>query len=123
MMFLFAGINKMPGVGGFADHLVKLFEKTWLPSSLVSLFGYVLPFAELILGVLLVLGLFRGVALFGTGVLLILLTFGQVLLGQPQVVFSNTAYVFMTAGLLFLADYDAWVIFPPQSTEAPDREP
>ncbi len=112
VMFLFAGIGKFPHVGGFADYLLKQFEKTWLPSVLVSAFGHVLPFVEVILGVILLLGFFRSVALFGTGVLLISLMFGQVLLGQPQVVFFNTSYVFMAAGLLFMANYDKWVVFP-----------
>ncbi len=112
VMFLFAGIGKFPNVGGFADYLLKQFEKTWLPPALVGGFGNVLPFVEIALGVLLVLGIFRNAALFIAGLLLISLMFGQILLGQPQVVFSNTAYLFMAAGLLFLAKHDRWVLFP-----------
>ena len=112
IIFLFAGIGKFASISGFADYLLKQFEKTWLPPVLVSIFGYVLPFAEVTLGLLLVLGLFRNVALFCAALLLISLTFGQVLLGQPQVMFFNTSYVFMVAGLLFLAKHDQWVVYP-----------
>jgi len=120
ILFLFAGIAKLGNVSGFAEGLLKQFEKTFLPPILVSIFGHVLPFLEITLGVLLLLGLFRNVALFATGVLLILLTFGQIVQGQPQVIFFNTSYVFMAALLLFLSEHDLWVPFPrPREAEAP----
>lgn len=120
MLFLFFGIGKVVGgVSGFAEGMVKQFEKTWLPQVLVNIFGHSLPFLEVLVGLLLLLGLFRNVALFGTGVLLLLLTFGQVVLGQPQVVFFNTCYVFLTAALLFAANYDCCVLFPRRRSEAP----
>jgi thiosulfate dehydrogenase (quinone) large subunit len=112
LLFLLAGIAKLTNVSGFVKSLVTQFEKTSLPAVLVSIFGHVLPFLETTLGVLLLLGLFRNVALFGAGILLIWLTFGQMLLGQQQVIFFNFVYVFLTAGLLFLAEHDRWVLFP-----------
>lgn len=113
ILFLFFGIGKFTmGVGIFAKGMAQPFEKTWLPPILLNTFGHVLPFCEVILGALLILGLFRNATLFVTGLLLIVLTFGQVLLGQAQVVFFNTIYTFLVAALLFLADYDRWVIFP-----------
>jgi thiosulfate dehydrogenase [quinone] large subunit len=112
LIFLFFGIGKLADVSAFAGFLRTQFEKTWLPPVLVGIFGHVLPFAETLLGALLVVGLFRNGALFAAGVLLLLLTFGQILLGQAQVVFFNTGYVFMTAALLFLAEHDGWVVYP-----------
>ena len=120
ILFLFFGIGKFTmGVGNFARGMAQPFEKTWLPPILLNAFGYVLPFCEVILGALLILGLFRNATLFATGLLLIALTFGQVLLGQAQVVFFNTTYTFLVAGLLFLADYDCWVLFPRRRIEKP----
>ena len=123
----------MMGVGNFADMMVKSFEKSWLPPGLVSVFDHVLPFWEVIVGALLLLGLFRNAALFATGVLLIILTFGQVVLGQADVVFNNVynvgytffavfnnvGFTFMVAALLYLADYDQWVLFPRCRKAAP----
>src|SRR5713226_6757292 len=106
LIFLFFGLPKLHDLAGFAQHLAEQFQKTWLPPALVSTFGYVLPFAEVGLGALLLLGLFRNVVLFATGLLLVSLTFGQILQGQAQIVFFNTGYTFMTAALLFLGDYD-----------------
>src|SRR3989442_813214 len=99
LIFLFFGLAKFKNLAGFAQQTVDQFQKTWLPPFLVRIFGHVLPFAEVVLGALLIVGLFRNVTLFATGFLLVLLTFGEVLQGQAQVVFFNTGYVFMTAGL------------------------
>ncbi len=112
VLFLVVGLAKLGNVNGFADNLVKQFDKTWLPQVLVSIFGHVLPFLEIALGALLVLGLFRNVVLFATGILLLALSFGQMLLGQAQVMFFNITYLFLVAALLFLAEFDRWVIFP-----------
>lgn len=113
MIFLFAGIGKITGgVSGFAEnYLVKTFtEKTWLPEWLLRPYGYALPFIEVILGAMLILGLFRNFTLFVTGLFLISLTFGQLLLMAPQVMFQNMLFTFLAAGLLFLHEHDRWVI-------------
>ncbi|EEF59103.1 MauE/DoxX family redox-associated membrane protein [Pedosphaera parvula] len=113
IVFLFYGLGKfMGGVNGFAQGMVKQFEKTMLPPGLVTAFSYALPFLEVGLGVLLILGLARDVVLFIAGLLLIALTFGQVMLQQPQVVFFNTAYTMIAAVLLFASKYDRWVLMP-----------
>jgi thiosulfate dehydrogenase [quinone] large subunit len=112
LLFLVAGIGKLRDVSGFATSIVKQFEQTWLPSLLVTIFGYVLPFVELLLGLLLLSGVFRRSVLFATGVLLLHLIFGQIVLMQPQVVFFNFGYLFMTAALLFFSEYDRWTLLP-----------
>jgi thiosulfate dehydrogenase (quinone) large subunit len=113
IIFLFYGLGKfMGGVNVFAEGMVKQFEKTMLPPGLVTAFSYALPVLEVSLGVLLILGLARDVVLFVTGLLLIALTFGQVMLQQPQVVFFNTAYTMIAAVLLFASKYDRWVLLP-----------
>src|SRR5437867_1222224 len=94
LIFLFAGIGKFGDLNGFANNLAQQYQKTWLPQVLVKPFGYLLPFWEVIVGALLLLGLFRNASLFGAGILLLLLVFGQILAGNPAVVFYNTAYVF-----------------------------
>jgi thiosulfate dehydrogenase (quinone) large subunit len=110
VIFLFYGIGKFPDVAGFANSLVVLFKSTWLPELLVRVFGYALPFLEVAVGALLLLGLARNGVLFATGLLLIGLTFGQVILQQPAVVFYNMLYVFLAAVLLYMDDDDRWTI-------------
>ena len=110
MILLLAGIGKLPDVSGFVQNgIVGPFAKTWLPKWLLLPYGYALPFVETILGVWLILGVARNVALFIAGLLFLSLTFGQVLLGQPAVVFNNMVYTFFAAGVLFLDPYDRWI--------------
>ncbi len=111
VMLLFYGIGKLPDVSGFASHLVTTFAKTWLPEWLTNGFGHTLPYIEVVLGALLILGLMRNVVLFLTGLYFLVLTFGQVVLQQPGVVFNNISFTIFTAGVLFLAEYDCWA-FP-----------
>ncbi|MDB6019406.1 MAG: hypothetical protein JWR19_3895 [Pedosphaera sp.] len=113
IVFLFFGLGKfMGGVGAFAQGLASMYEKTWLPGPLVSAFGHMMPFLEVTLGALLILGIARDVVLFVAGLFLIALTFGQIVLQQAQLIFFNTAYLFMVAVLLFASKYDWWVLGP-----------
>ncbi len=117
IIMLFAGISKYSmGVDEFASMITLMFEKTWLPKVLLVTYGYALPFAELILGVLLIIGLFRNSVLSATTLLFISLTFGQFLLAMggdekaSSGMFQNTVFTFLAAGLLFLHEHDRWVI-------------
>lgn len=124
VLFLFFGLSKfILGPSQFVGFMSQPFEKTWLPLGMVKTFGHILPYAEVILGGMLLLGLFRNVALFCTGILLIILTFGQVVLGAGQVIFFNTGYLFMTAAVLFLHNWDAWVLFPRRAKQPETKPP
>ncbi|MDB6122538.1 MAG: hypothetical protein JWQ71_1531 [Pedosphaera sp.] len=115
IIFLFYGLGKFMGEGGvigFAQGMIKQFETTPLPSWTVSPFAHVLPFVEVTLGILLILGIARDWVLFVAGLLLIALTFGMIHQHQAPVVFYNASYVFMTAALLFASRYDRWVLLP-----------
>jgi thiosulfate dehydrogenase (quinone) large subunit len=110
MIFFFAGLGKVPNVGGFVQNILTQFEQTWLPKWLLVPYGYTLPCVEIILGTLVLLGAARNVVLFILGLCLITLTFGQMLLMQPAVMFYNLVYTFCAAGLLFLDEHDRWVV-------------
>ena len=61
--FLWAGINKAlgeinQGLGSFYNGPFKGLQPTWLPDVLAAPYGYALPWLEIVLGVMLVLGLF-----------------------------------------------------------------
>ena len=47
------------GLGGWVGYLQSGFEATPMPGWLVTLFGYLLPFGEVTIGLLLVFGLWR----------------------------------------------------------------
>lgn len=109
MLFLVAGINKLGNPAGFVyGYLAPAFEKTFLPAGLVNAYGHALPYVETAIGVLLILGLFRTFALLLTGVTLISLAFGQILLQQQGTVANIFLYILMTAVALAMSKHDVW---------------
>ena len=75
--FFFHGLARiLGGVGGFAAGTSKAFAGTPLPPGLVHAFLTVLPFVELILGVLIFFGLFTRWALVVAQLLIGALIFG-----------------------------------------------
>jgi thiosulfate dehydrogenase [quinone] large subunit len=95
-LLFFAGIGKLtgPGLKGFAGYIVSDFtEKTWLPKFMLVPYGYVLPFAELILGFLLIIGLFTRPTIIVSALMLISLMFGKILTGDHATVANIAQYV------------------------------
>jgi len=108
---LVAGLGKIGHVAGFVTgYLAPTFEKTALPDWLVAGYGHTLPFVELLIGVLLLLGLFRNFALLLTGVTLLSLAFGQLLLQQAGTVANIMQYVLMAAVALWMSESDTWTL-------------
>ena len=107
LIFLVGGVSKLGMLNGFVHgYLVPAFEKTVLPAALVVAYGYALPFVELAIGVLLLLGLCRVFALSLAGLTLLSLCFGQMLLKAPSVIADISLYVLMTATALFMIEND-----------------
>jgi thiosulfate dehydrogenase (quinone) large subunit len=110
MIFLFYGVGKfIGGVSGFADGMQQRFAGK-LPSALVLPFAYTLPFMEVLFGALILLGLFNSIALVLSGLLLLALTFGTVILGEAPTVAHNLQYALVNFVLLWLADYNGYSI-------------
>jgi len=111
ILFLVGGVAKLGMLNGFVTgYLVPTFSKTFLPVWMISGFGYTLPFIETILGIALILGIFRIPVLLLTGITLIALAFGQMLIQGFAVVGMIFLYVLMTAIALYLQEHDCWVI-------------
>jgi len=110
VIFLFLGIGKfMGGLGNFVGGMNQHFSGK-LPATLVQPFAYVLPFAEVTIGLLLLLGLLTTLALTLSGLLLLALTFGTVMLGDAPTVAHNLQYAFVNFVLLWLADLNRYSI-------------
>lgn len=106
LMFLVFGIEKITtGIGNFAAGLQQNFAGK-LPSFLLTPFAYILPFAEVAIGLLLLLGLLNVLGLILGGILMIALTFGMVLQGQAPTVANNVFYAVVFFLLLWLAEYN-----------------
>jgi thiosulfate dehydrogenase [quinone] large subunit len=89
-----------PGVEAFASTTAVEFSKTALPTVLVHAFLVVLPFAELVLGVLTTLGLFTRWALALGGLLIAALVFGTAMRSDwntvgVQMIYAITYYLLL----------------------------
>lgn len=109
MLFLVAGIGKfVRGIGNFEAGLESQFAGK-LPLVLLKPFGYALPFAEVIVGALIIAGLFNGIALVICGLELMVLTFGLLVAGDTANAAHNVQYAFVNFVLLwFAADYNGY---------------
>lgn len=88
------------GLSPFANSLVSLFQKTFLPAWSVYAFGLTLPWAEALLGFLVFVGLRTRAALIGGALLMLILTFGTTLRQDWQTAELQLIYAFVYAVLL-----------------------
>ena len=107
-VLLVYGVGKFKaGIGNVASGMVKQFSGK-LPSVLVLPFAYALPFAEVTLGALILLGLFTTVALVLSGLLFAALTFGLAVAGEGAIVAHNLQYALINFVLLWLSDLNGF---------------
>lgn len=103
------------GYAKFVDEMITQFANTGLPSWSISVFGYVVPVMEMLIGILLVLGLAtRYVSVVGS-LLMIVLIFGMGLLQKWEIVGLQMDYVFFYFLLLFFIEWnyfsgDKWLL-------------
>jgi thiosulfate dehydrogenase [quinone] large subunit len=108
VIFLFYGIGKfISGVSNFVGTMNQQFSGK-LPAFMVMPFAYAIPFAEVTAGALILLGLFTRLGLVISGLLLIGLTFGVVMLGQAPTVAHNLQYGLVNFVLLWLVDLNRY---------------
>ncbi len=110
VIFLFYGIGKFRGgISNFVGGMNQQFSDK-LPAAMVMPFAYFIPFAEAISGALILLGLFTRVGLTLSGLLLLGLTFGVVILGQAPTVAHNLQYVLLNFVLLWFVDLNRYSV-------------
>jgi thiosulfate dehydrogenase [quinone] large subunit len=108
VIFLFYGIGKfLGGIGNFVGGMNQHFSGK-LPAFMVMPFAYALPFGEVIAGALIFFGLFTRVGLTISGLLLIGLTFGTVMLGDAPTVAHNLQYALANFVLLWFVDLNRY---------------
>lgn len=94
------GLVRIPKLAVFSEWMVGTFSKSMIPELLVLPFSYLLPVVELVIGILLLSGLFTRFALIlGVGVMLSLI-FGSCMIEQWEFVFTQVVY-----GVYFAALY------------------
>ena len=91
--FIFHAIPRfVKGTGGFRDKIVADFAQTPIPSFLIYAFGSVLTYLELIIGLLLIIGLFTRASLVAGTLLMMTLMVGTSFQQKWDVVASQLIY-------------------------------
>ncbi|WP_121626540.1 DoxX family protein [Poseidonibacter antarcticus] len=86
------GVARLLNIEGFNSWMIGQFSNTILPEFMVSISSYMIPFAELIIGTLLIVGLFTSRALLLGALLIVLLVFGSGLQENWNVMSSQMIY-------------------------------
>jgi thiosulfate dehydrogenase [quinone] large subunit len=103
------GLVRLPKLDKFSHGMAGAFQHSILPGSLVLVFGYTLPFAEFLIGLLLLVGWFTRGALVAGAVLMILLIFGTTTIEQWDAIPSQLFHIVFLLGLLIYVDrYDSY---------------
>ena len=108
-VIFFWGLRKF--IGGYSQFVTGIenqFANSWLPGFAVQIFAYVLPFAEVILGALLILGLFTLYAAALEAIFVMALSTGMQVSGDSATVANNLVYTLILCALVFLVDYNAF---------------
>jgi thiosulfate dehydrogenase (quinone) large subunit len=105
------GLVRLPKLDKFSEGMITEFQHSMLPGSLVTAFAYALPFAELIIGLLILLGLFTRHALVAGAIVMLLLIFGTTAIEQWNNLNSQLIHLLFLAGLLpFVDEYNTWAL-------------
>lgn len=99
--FLFHGIVRMPDLEKFVTGMQNTFQDTLLPEFMVTPLAYGIPFAELIIGIFLLLNKFTRETLIATFVLMNILVIGSSFAQKWDLVGLQSTYI----GFLFLLLY------------------
>lgn len=97
------GIARLLVLDNFSKWMVEQFGKSYLPIEMVHIFSYVLPFLELITGLLILIGLFTRHAYMAGCIIMISLIFGSTSIHQWEAIPSQLLH---TAFLVVLSVFE-----------------
>lgn len=104
------GLVRLPKLDKFSAWMVHSFEKSMLPAAIVTPFSYILPFAEFLVGLLLILGLFTRAALIAGGIVMIILIFGSTSIESWDAIPTQLIHVAFFAVLLNYISYNSFAL-------------
>lgn len=87
------GLVRLPKIAAFSHWMAGTFKQAMIPQTMVVPFGYILPFAEFGIGLLLLLGLLYRQALIAGGIVMGLLIFGSCMVENWDAIPSQLIHV------------------------------
>lgn len=108
--FFNIGLGKIGGIGGFANAMVERFKDTFLPAELVRATAAIVPPLEVVVGLLLILGLFTRGALIAGFILMAILHAGVTLLKDWDTAANQLIYCIIFFLLLAGAGFNAFSV-------------
>lgn len=103
---LMHSLTRLFDLSVFKKQIIHDFQNTILHESLLNIFSLTLPFLELIVGILLILGLFTKQTLVVASLLIAVLIFGSSLAGNWTAVGLQMIYVLIYYVLLLNRDHN-----------------
>jgi len=104
------GLDRLPKIAGFSQHMVQQFNNAVLPLAAVEVFSHALPFVELITGILLIVGLFTRFATIIGVLVMLALIFGSSMIEQWENVFTQIIYGIYFALLYYFSAYNYYSV-------------
>lgn len=104
------GLVRLPKLNNFSYGMVLEFGRSYLPSWIVQPFSYVLPFAELLTGILLLLGWGTRFALLLGSAIMLILIFGSTTIEQWENVAIQLFYGIYFAGLFVFIEHNRFSV-------------
>ena len=104
------GLVRLPKLAGFSSWMVGQFSKSILPEALVIPFSYVLPVAEFMAGLLIIVGLFTRQGLLLAGAVTLALIFGTTLIENWEALPSQLLHVAFLSVLLAYLPHNSYAV-------------
>lgn len=110
LSFFGHGLVRLPKLASFSNWMVSQFSKSLLPEFLVVPFSYILPFAEFIAGLLIIIGLFTRQGLLLAGLVCLALIFGTTMIENWEALPSQLIHVAFLSVLLAYLPHNAYAV-------------
>lgn len=104
------GLVRLPKLGVFHAQLMGEFKASILPSALVSVTGYALPFAELVIGALLLAGALTREAAVAGALTMIVLVFGATSIEHFNVIGDQLVHSILLAAVVAFRRHNTYSV-------------
>lgn len=110
LSFFGHGLVRLPKLEGFSQWMLAQFSKSILPDVLLIPFSYVLPIAEFVAGLLILLGLFSKQGLLLASAISLTLIFGTTLIENWEALPSQLIHVAFLSVLLVYLPHNTFAV-------------